>query len=248
MKSAPAGLFGLHLIGDALILWLGYAWLSIPESDTAHLLWSLAVVVAFVCSALWLHGTALVYFNRPARADLRHSAAIAFRHLPALIVLVAITLLLYGLIEWADMNLGAPAFQLASWLTLTVRKPVSPERVLAVFHGAVWVVRWWVLPAWLLPAAAGVALGNWGGLRRFGHWPRIWISVKILALVLAGIWAPLKLLAWIPKMPNFGAEMASFLVRGAIAYLLFAVLLLAVERITSVGIPSSNQRSSTAVP
>ena len=38
----------------------------------------------------------------------------------------------------------------------------------------------------------------------------------IFVLLLCALWLPMKLLEWIPAMPNFGAEMASFLVRGAL--------------------------------
>ncbi len=248
MKPSLAVLCGLHLIGDALILWLGYAWLSVPESNSAHLLVSLAMIAGFICSALWLHGTALVFFNRATQPGLRRAAGTALRHLPALILLAGIVVLLYALLDWANAHLGAPAFRLASWLTLTIRKPVSPARVLASFHAVVWLVRWWVLPAWLVPVAAAVALENWVGFGCLGQRHRISQFLKLFVLIAAGIWVPLKLLAWIPRMPNFGAEMASFVLRGGIAYLLFVLLLLALERIASEGMPSFNQRNNSAVP
>ena len=248
MKSSLAALCALHVIGDALILWLGYAWLSIPESNAAHLLWSLLIVLLFVCSALWLHGTAFVYFRRSPESNFRNSAITALQHLPALFVLAVVAIVLYWLLSVVNGMLGQPAFQLASWLTMTIRKPVPPPRILALFHGIVWLVRWLVLPAILVPAAAVLAAEGFGGSRNFFGKPRLLRALVVFVLLLGAVWAPMKLLAWVPEMPNFGAEMGSFLVRAAIAYLLFAGLLLVLERAISSGSPSLTQRNSSATP
>ena len=247
MKSSLMILCVLHLIGDALILWLGYAWLSIPESNAAHLLWSLFVVLLFACSALWLHGTALAYFSG-TESTFRRSGAAALRHLPALVVLAIVAIVVYWLVNVANNALANPAFSLASWLTMTFRKPVSPPSVLAVFHAIIWLIEWLILPALFAPVAAAVAINGFAGFGKFAARPRLWRSLAIFVLLLCALWLPMKLLEWIPVMPNFGAEMASFLVRGGIAYLLFAGFLLVLERVTSSGMPSLTQRNSAAVP
>lgn len=247
MKSSLTILCILHLIGDALILWLGYAWLSIPESNTTHLLWSLFVVLLFACSALWLHGTALAHFSG-TESTFRRAAASALRHLPALVVLAIVALVVYWLVNLANSALGNPAFSLASWLTMTFRKPVSPPSVLAVFHAIIWLIEWLILPALFAPVAAAIAISGFAGFRKFGARPRLWRSIAIFVLLFCALWLPMKLLEWIPVMPNFSAEMASFLVRGGIAYLLFAGFLLMLERVTSSGMPSFTQRNSAAVP
>jgi hypothetical protein len=248
MKSSLAALCAVHVIGNALILWLGYAWLGIPESNAVHLLWSLLTVLLFACSALWLHGTAFVYFRRSPESNLRNSAVVALRHLPALFALAVIAIVLYWLLSVVNGMLGQPAFQLASWLTMTIRKPVPPPRILAWFHGVVWLVQWLVLPAIFVPAAAKLAAEGFGSIRNFVEKPRLLRSLTVFVLLLGAVWAPMKLLAWVPEMPNFAAEMGSFLVRAAIAYLLFAGLLLVLERAMSSGSPSLTQRSSSATP
>jgi hypothetical protein len=242
-------LCGLHLLGNALILWLGYAWLSIPESNAAHLVWSVLLILLFVCSALWLHGTAFAWFSRRRpESNLRRAVVVALRHLPALFVLAIISILLYILVSWFKSTLDQPAFRLASWLTLTLRKPVPPPRILAVFHGIIWLIDWLLLPALLVPLAAAVSTEGFAGFRRFASMPRLWKSLGIFVLVVGAVWVPLKLLAWIPKVPSFSAEMASFLLRAGVAYFLFAGLLLVLEKVTSAGIPSFIQRSSSAMP
>ncbi|HXR76496.1 MAG TPA: hypothetical protein VN737_11020 [Bryobacteraceae bacterium] len=248
MRSSLTAVCALHLIGNALILWLGYAWLSIPESNAAHLLWSLLIVLVFACSALWLHGTAFVYFRRAPESNLRHSAVVALRHLPALFALAVIVIVLYWLLTVVNGLLDQPAFQLASWLTMTIRKPVPPARILALFHGIVWLVQWLVLPAILVPTAAKVAAEGFGSIRRLIEKPSLLRSLTIFVLLLGAVWAPMRLLAWVPEMPNFAAEMGSFLLRAIIAYLMFAGFLLALERAISSGRPSLTQRRSSAIP
>jgi hypothetical protein len=238
MRSQLFVLCALHLLGNALI----------PESNAAHLVWSAFIVLLFICSVLWLHGTAFAWFGRRPESNLRPSFVRALRHLPALFVLAIISILFYILVSWFKGTLGQPAFQLASWLTLTLRNPLPPARVLGVFHGIVWLIQWLVLPALLLPVSAAVSNEGFAGFQRFARKPRFWQSLGIFFLVIGAVWLPMKLLAWIPKMPSFSAEMASFLLRGGFAYLLFAGLLLVLEKVTSTGIPSFTQRSSSAMP
>lgn len=238
----------LHLIGDALILWLGYMWLGMSESDTLHLLFSAFVVALFACSAVWLHGLALVHFNGAAGLSLGGASRIALRHLPPLVAVVVLACVLYAVLAWLYGALGSPAFSIGSYLTMLFRKPVPPAKVLAVFHGVIWILRWLVMPALLLPIAARVAVNGWGGFRFSQQSKRARYWAQVFLLLLAAIWAPMRLLAWIPGMPNFAAEMASFLVRLAIAYLLFAVLLLVLEWRTAAGRPLVSQPSTSSTP
>jgi hypothetical protein len=248
VKTPLTVLLSFHLLGNALLLWLGYTWLGIPESNTAHLLLSVAALLVFICATLWLHGTAFVYFSRETGRGLRQATVAALRHLPALAALAGLAVLLYAALMWANGMLDAPAFRVASWLTLTIRKPVPPARVLLIFQALVWLLRWLLLPALLIPPAAAISANGFAGFKRFARRWELLRSLKVFALVLGAVWVPLKLLAWVPKMPNFSAEMASLLVRAAAAYLLSAGLLLVLERIASAGSPSLSHRSSSAVP
>ncbi len=248
MRSARTGLCALHLVGDAFLLWLGYRWLSIPESDAGHLAFSACVIVLFVCGALWLHGTGWAFFSGTSGHRLGRGAGAALAHIPALFLLALLSVGLYAGVNWIDARLGNPSFQLASWLTMTIRKPIAPGSVLAVFQGIVWLVRWLILPAVLVPAAARVSVSGLRGLPGLVSIPRFVVAVKIFVLLLGAIWVPMRIMAWVPKMPNFAAEMASFLMRGALAYLLFAGLLLVLERATAAGNPALTQRSNSAMP
>jgi hypothetical protein len=248
MNRALLALGALHLTGDAFILWLGYVWLGMGESSTLRLLFSALVIVLFVCSGVWLHGLALVHFDANADSSLRSASQIALRHVPQLLVLVFIACVVYALLAWLYGALGGLAFTIGSYLTMLFRKPVPPEKVLAVFHGIIWLLGWLVVPALLMPIAARVAVEGWRGFRFSHQSKRAVYWLQVFLLLLAAIWLPMKLLAWIPGMPNFAAEMASFLIRLAIAYLLFSVLLLVLEWRTAGGRPLVTQPSTSSIP
>ena len=155
----------MHLFGNALILWLGYYWLGIGESDGAHLALSVLVLLLFVLSALWLHGTALAAFDRAVGRAFLEAARTVARNLLPLFVLSIIAIAIYCLLAWLHEQFGHKAFVVASFLTLHLRKPVAPARVLAWYHALIWVLRWVIVPVMLLPLASNSARLGWGGYR-----------------------------------------------------------------------------------
>jgi hypothetical protein len=218
----------LHLAGNALLLCLGYYWLGIPESSLPTLAWSFLLALAILCGAAWLHGTAFAYFQTP---DLPTALRKAGRHLLPLVALGIAILAVYWLLSlWAAYS-PQPAFQIASYLTLKLRKPVRPAAVLTVFSVVLWLVRWALLPLLLLPLAAAVSRSGWRGFGSFQtrgrHHRLYWIVAPLL--LLSAFWAPFQLLHWTPLAGGFGLEVLSFLIRITVAYLLFvgACLLLA---------------------
>jgi hypothetical protein len=239
-----------HLIGNALILWLGYCWLGIAESDGAHLVWSAIVLLVFVLAALWLHGTAFAVFDNNCEPHLGAAAKKVGSNLIPLFVVALCAMILYWALAQIYDKFIHSALVIASFLTLHLRKPVSPGRVLACYHGLIWILRWVALPALLLPLAASLARDCWRGYRlsslRRSRNVLYWIGV--CALLLLAIWLPLKLVHWIPKLPAFNAQMASFLARVALGYLLFVVALLSLEFFTSAGKPCEIQPSTLVSP
>lgn len=248
MSRSTAALCAMHFVGDALVLWLGYLWLGWGESDAMHLTGSALIIVLFACAVAWLHGTAFAHFGTEADVSLQRASARAFQHVPPSLVLAIVACVLYVLLMWLYWNLSHAAFVIGSYLTLHFRKPVPPATVLSAFHAIVWVLRWIALPALFLPIASRVAVDGWRGFH-FSQLTKSWLYwVQVCVLLLGAIWAPIRLLAWVPAMPNFGAEMASFLVRFAIAYLLFAGMLLVLEWRTAAGRPLLTQRSTSSIP
>jgi hypothetical protein len=226
MSTASRKLFLLHLVANALLLWLGYEWLGVGESTRPRLLFSALDALAILALACWFHGATLVFFGTGGGAF-----RTALRHLPALVAAAIVVLALYGLLAWAAAASGQPAFRLASWLTLKLRTPVKPANIARIFLGGFWIVRWIVLPVALLPMASGIANRGWRGFTEFtwrGGW-RYWLEVPLL--LVAGFLLPFVLLGWVPAVSGFTLEMVSFSLRMLAAYLLFVSALWRLERV-----------------
>jgi hypothetical protein len=226
---------GIHLAGNALLLWLGYYWLGLGESRSGALLWSLLVAALLVGLTCWLYGASLAFF---AERRVRGAFATALRHLPPLVAAAIALLVIYWLLARLTDAMDGPGFRLASWLTLKLRKPVKPATVQAVFHAIFWVVRWVVVPVLLLPMVSAIVSRGWAGFRAIAARRRTWLYwLEAPALLLIALCVPLRLLAWTPHMKSFSGEMASFVVRAAVAYLLFVASWLVLAFVTAGGKP-----------
>jgi hypothetical protein len=233
-------LAAIQLVGNAAALGLGYYWLGIGEARAGLLAWSFTVALVTASLFLWMHGAGLVYGRDPGACAFR----IALRHLPALLAAAVVVLVLYIALAKLQDACSNPAFRLASWLTLKLRRPVKPAAVLRVFNSVWWVVRWVVVPLLLRPWITAVAEFGWRGLAPSRLPKRVWSEWFLTPLLLlCALWLPFKLLAWKPLMSGFGLEMASFIVRILIAYLLFAGGLMAFE-----GMPLFTQRKTAVSP
>jgi hypothetical protein len=239
-------LAAIHLGANALLLLLGYYWLGIGESRTASLAWSAFVGLLLVILSCWLDGATFAYFAGKV-PGLPAAFRTALRNLPAIFaVLVLIGALYYLLSRWNNYSM-LPAFELSSWLTAKLRKPVRPNSVFRVFSSVTWLVRWVVLPVILLPWVAAVSSQGWSGFRhRIAKGWRYWIEAPVL--LLCALWVPFLLLGWVPYTGKFPIEMASFAVRLLIAYLLFVAAWLVLVFLTSRGKPVLSQPSTEAKP
>jgi hypothetical protein len=250
MNRSTAWLVALHMIGNALLLWLGYYWLGVGESDAAHLAWSATLVAVLAAAALWLHGTAFVFFGEQTGSGFATAARAALRHLPPLFVVAIAAGIVYGLLAWWHDSFGHKAFVIGSYATMKLRKPVAPSGVLRAFYVSIWLLRWMLVPAILFRLAGSVALRGWAGFRSPWPVPRgrrlYWFAV--CALLLCAVWVPLRLINWVPHVKQFALQLASFASRLGFAYLLFASALLLIEFLTSAGRPRLTQPSTAPSP
>jgi hypothetical protein len=212
----------LHAIGNGVLLWLAYQWLGIGESTTGRILLSAQLAIFLVVFATWLHATSCVFFQ--AR-DIRGAGRVALRHLPALLLLIVMTLIVYGLIS----AIPSPAFKIASYLTLHLRRPIKPTTLQSIFNGVMWLIRWVLLPVLIVPRFTTAASRGW---TMRAHTRRIYWAI-IPACLLAGLWIPLKLIGWVPRFDSFPMQMTSFLLRAAVAYALFTASWIVLARLTS---------------
>jgi hypothetical protein len=238
----------VQFAGNAVLLWLGYYWLGVGESRAAVLAWSALTAFAIVCLACWLHGSAFAFFAQP-KAGLRASAGIALRRLPALIVLAIVVAGVYLLVDRLTDPSRTAALRVASYLTMTLRRPVKPSWIAQAFGVLFWVVRWAIVPVLFLPMIAAVASRGWSGFRSIGALRRrrlYWLQVPIL--LVCAFWVPFRLLGWVPAVHGFSLEMASFVVRAATAYLLFVGAWLLLVFVTSAGTPLFVQPKTVPSP
>ena len=108
MSTASRKLFLLHLLANALLLWLGYEWLGVGESTRPRLLFSALAALAILALACWFHGATLVFF-RPAagpEVGIKDAFRTALRHLPTLLVAAIFVLALYSFLAWAAAASG----------------------------------------------------------------------------------------------------------------------------------------------
>ena len=235
MSAASRKFFVLHLVADALLLWLGYLWLGVAESTRTLLLFSALAALGILALGCWFHGATLVFFRPAAGPEVGTKDAFrtALRHLPALLAAAILVLGLYGLLAWAASASGQPAFRIASWLTLKLRTAVKPTTVARIFLGGFWIVRWVVLPVALLPMASGIAARGWRGFGEF-TWRTGWRNwLEVPMLLVAGLVLPFVLLSWVPAVGGFTLEVVSFTLRMLVAYLLFVGALWRLERVTA---------------
>ena len=205
-------LFALHLLGNAAILWLGYYWLGTSESRAATLAWSAFLGLLLITLTCWFHGATFAYFR---------GVKMPLRHVPLLVAAVVVVLVLYYLVAmWEGWTSGL-AFRVASWLTMKLRKPVKPALLARACSVSFWLVRWMVIPVFVLPLISDLAAFGTKGLRSIGrraHAATYWVIVPVL--LTCAFYAPLRLVGWVPHTGSFGLEMASFVLRFAVAYTL----------------------------
>jgi hypothetical protein len=235
----------LHVVANAILLSLGYYWLGVGESRALTVAWSACLAIVIAILTCCCYGAALVYFQAGDR-ETSLAWRTALRNIIPLVSVAAMAGAIYWLLHrWSDYS-GTPAFSIASFLTLKLRTPIKPPSVQRIFNVALWIVRWAVVPVLLLPAVAAIATRGWDGMREIGSHARrclYWLEAPLL--LLCGFWIPLMLLGWVPSVGTFTMETLSFVVRAALAYLLFAGAWLLLAFVTSAGSPRLTQPSTT---
>jgi hypothetical protein len=240
----------LHLVANAVVLWLSYLWLGVAEADAKGLLWSAALALLVLVLSCWTYGAALRHFQLQERRVMAWRRV--FPNVPPLLAAVLMVGAVYWVLARGAASSSDLAFQIASYITLKSRSPLAPETVQSIFDSALWLLRWIVIPVFYLPVLSAMAVRGWSGIRElFARRPWIyWLQAPVL--ILCALWVPLRLLTWIPQMETFATEMGSFVLRAGGAYLLFTVAGLALAFVTaaamSAGRPRVTQPSTVVSP
>jgi hypothetical protein len=239
-----------HVVGNASLLLLGYYWLGLGESDAAHLALSAAVIVFFALAAVWLHGTAFVLFRRSENQMFARAARLALRNLVPLFLLGVVVLCLYLALWHFYYSFGHEAFNIGSYSTMKLRRPVAPNNVLKAFQAFIWFLRWFVVPVLAFPLASEIAQKGWSGysLAPFKRSKKVLYWLEAGLLTVAAVLVPLYLVLWIPTMSSFSMQVFSVVARFGLGYLMFTGGLLALEFVTSAGSPPVTQLSTAVSP
>lgn len=209
-------LLAAQLVGNALLAGLAYGWLWIPEETVAEVVLSAVLALVVVFGALWLHSTALAAFHvvvGPLRVGM------VLRRLPRFVPWVALMAAVIAVAVWLAGYTAEVTAYLASLFTLRLRTAVSPQQVdwvyPALLRGACAVVLLVLLP--LASQAAGAGF-SWRRALRVVARPRYWVACAVL--VLAGLYAPARLIGWIPSFESLLVQAASVVLRFGAAYAL----------------------------
>jgi hypothetical protein len=239
----------VHFAVNGILLWLGYYWLGVPESRAGTLAWSAAIALLVVLVASWSYGSGLVYFSEEGDERTVRAWRLSLRHLlPFALAVVTLIVVYWLLARWGDYS-AKPAFRMASWLTLKLRRPVRPASVQRGFDAVLWLVRWMAIPVLVLPVLAAVAKSGWRGFPAPGTNAKKWLyRIQTPLLLLCAVRLPLLLVYWVPHTRGFWIETASFVIRAGMAYLLFAGAWLVLAFVTSGGKPRLTHPSTVVSP
>lgn len=219
----------VQFFGAAALAAVAYAWLWIPESSATELLGSTILALLIASLAMWLFAGSLASFDSVHGGEPRPIFSVfrsRLRSIPALLVWTVAWGLILWLISPSDERVSSWAGTLASWLTLHLRRPISPEATGAFLDRAHWWLDWWLIPLLVVPFGYAASRAGFGGFR----WTAIrgtfrilgrltyWIGASVLFLI--GGYGPSKLLGWVPEVHSLTTEFASLAVRFLLAYLL----------------------------
>lgn len=237
----------IHLLSSAVLLLLGYYWLGIAESHTATLVWSICVALFIAVLGVWTYAASFVYFRQ--RAEWLTAWRTSLRNILPLAVAVLLLVAVYWLLaKWADYS-SQPAFKIASYLTLKLRKPIRPSSILRVFNTVLWLVEWMALPVLFLPMLSRISASGWRGFAGVGSHANRWLYwIETPVLLFCAVRLPLLLLHWVPRVDSFGVEAASFTARAIVAYFFFVGAWLLLASVTLGGSPRPTQPSTAASP
>jgi hypothetical protein len=229
MRAATVKMWALHLVANAVVVAGFYWWLGIGDASALQLGATVLFGALLAAFTVWLQGTVFAHFREP-ESPASHTYRTALRNLLPLLAVAVVAVALYWLLKWLLGWAESPAFNIASWLTLHLRKPVRPALILSIITWKVRVVEWVVIPVVLLPLAAGVAGDGWSGFAR-ASFARLrswifWIGCPLLLLL--AIYVPCWLIHKVPYQGSLALEMTSFIVRWLVAWLLFVTAWFAV--------------------
>lgn len=235
LTGGTVRLWVLHFVGNAILLFGVFAWLSIGDANAAQLVGTVIYGISIAFLAIWLYGGTFQYFSATPRETLFRAFQRSIRTLLPFAVVVIVAVLVYWLLSVAGGRISDTAATVASWLTLKLRRPVKPVVVARMFLWILRAIEWLGLPLLFVPIASSVAVHGWRGFGgdRFAAFRRRWYALLCPALVLAALFAPYLITHWVPGVHGMTLQTVSAVVRFAVAYVIFITAWLALARFTA---------------
>ena len=203
-----------QLAGYVTLITLTYTWLAISDRSVLQVVLSAVLAIGIISSAAWLLGDALA---GPSRFETRRLPKLLFW-----LVLAAVVILCGFWLADYRTRVGV---NIASHLTLWLRRPVKPQIAGAVYAVLLRVVIAAAVLA-ILPFASQAAEGTRRSAAAALRSWRYWAACAVL--VAAGFYLPGLLVTWVPKLSGLFAQVASMLVRFTAAYLIAVAAWLAI--------------------
>ena len=170
-------LWVLHVFGNLALAAALYGWLWIPDAAVWQLALSAVAAVAIVFVALQLHGESLAVFIFAHHGEDSH-AWVTFRGVTGRVLALALWAVLLVLLllpgYWYAEKTHDSGVWMASLLTESLRKPVSPEDLTQVIDYLLALNQWFFVPAMLMPLTVSAVRDGFAGfgpvgLRRAGR-------------------------------------------------------------------------------
>ncbi|HEY4355732.1 MAG TPA: hypothetical protein VGN16_08300 [Acidobacteriaceae bacterium] len=217
LRRVPVLMMMLQLVGNALLVLLGFAWLHIPDSHIWELIVSVLLGVLIVLGFLWMHATTI----RRTRAPLQFSAK--WLSILLLAAWLLVNHVLGAFAEHINNNADGRAGYWNSQLSAHMRVFFTYSRLLDWQNDVVVFLIYFLIPALLFPflvetVACGVKGGAWLNALRCLFRLKYWV-VTVIALAIvhfAGGW----ILGWHP-LHTVSGELISVAFRVAVVYVIF---------------------------
>jgi hypothetical protein len=213
-KTQLASLWGIQVLGNAVLLASAWWWLSWPDARVWQVAASFVTAAILVLLALYVHGATLGYFA--GTESLAEAFRRGARRLPALLVWLIVFATILLLLQWIKGVLPQASVRVAQV------SGINPRAVTSTAGWVIFVVQWMIVPVVLLPFATEVSAEGFGGWR-IGALRRLrqgvyWIGCAV-ALVI-GAYVPYKLVWWVPRTSSLKQQAWSMGIRFVAAYLL----------------------------
>ncbi len=235
-RTGVTKLWLLNFVVNAAALAVVYFWLTIPDAHGWQVAATALVAAVGVALVLWLRAGTLAWFRM---AEFRKDSSVwpayrrSLRNVPAL----GFWVLVFVLMGWMLLSLREYVPQTAVWIRQQMNGGPSPRYIMNLLNWLLIVIVGIVMPGLWVPiattvAASGVHPVHLARSRRVWRRPLDWLWFCVLLAL--GVYAPYKLVWWIPDLQTIRQQAWSTGGRFLLAYLVAVTVFLGVVWLAGV--------------